>query len=225
MRRDHERSGSLYRTPDSEQHRRQPYSGTSAHGLFQLGWTDIILDTRIVIRLHGSRQHDAARTGEGDWSQWGDLDLDDLLGPVNNWLYSLFSQIDVYLNGTPVTPSTNTYAFRAYIEKLLSYGTDAKVTQLTSQLWHKDTATRMNAVVIDDGAVANARFVARRANIVRSRVDDMFGCLHVDLFLQDKFSMSIYDRCAMKPCLRSLPANPIAETTSSMPPCLQRRQR
>ena len=36
---------------------------------------------------------------------------DDLLlalpvGPVNNWLHSLFSQFDVYLNGTLVTPRT-----------------------------------------------------------------------------------------------------------------------
>ena len=35
-------------------------------------------------------------------------DGDDLLlalpvGPVNNWLHSLFSQVDVYLNGTLVT--------------------------------------------------------------------------------------------------------------------------
>ncbi|KAI0238686.1 hypothetical protein LSAT2_010570, partial [Lamellibrachia satsuma] len=68
-----------------------------------------------------------------------DLDLADPVSPVNNWLHSLFSQVDVYLNGTLVTPSTNTYAYRAYIEMLLSYGTDAKGTQLMSQLWHKDT--------------------------------------------------------------------------------------
>ena len=49
-----------------------------------------------------------------------DLDLDDPLGPVNNWLHSLFSQVDVYLNGTFVTPYTNTYAYRAYIETLLN---------------------------------------------------------------------------------------------------------
>ena len=125
-------------------------------------------------------------------------DGDDLLlalpvGPVNNWLHSLFSQVDVYLNGTLVTPSTNTYAYRAYIEALLSYGTDAKDSQLTVQLWHNDTATRMDAVDIDDGPAANAGFVARRANILRSRVVDMMGRLHVDLFLQDKFLINGVD--------------------------------
>ena len=82
-----------------------------------------------------------------------DLDLADPVGPVNNWLHSLFTQVDVYLN--------NTYAYRAYIETLLSYGTDGKVTQLTCQLWHKDTATHMDAVEIVDGPAANAGFVAR----------------------------------------------------------------
>ena len=122
-----------------------------------------------------------------------DLDLADPVGPVNNWLHSLFSQVDVYLNGTLVTPSTNTYAYRAYIETLLSYGTDAKVTQLTSQLWHKDTATHMDAVEIVDGPAANEGFVARRANIVRSRGVDMMGRIHVDLFLQDKFLINGVD--------------------------------
>ena len=28
------------------------------------------------------------------------LDLADPVGPVNNWLHYLFSQVDVYLNGT-----------------------------------------------------------------------------------------------------------------------------
>ena len=109
------------------------------------------------------------------------LDLVNPVGPVNNWLHSLFSQVDVYPNGTMVIPSTNTYAYSAYLETLLSYGDYAKITQLTSQLLHKDT--HVDAVDIVDGAAANAGFVARRANIVRSRVVDMIGRLHVDLFL------------------------------------------
>ena len=51
----------------------------------------------------------------------------------------------------------------------------------------------MDAVEIVDGAAANAGFVARRENIVRSRVVDMMGRLHVDLFLQDKFLINGVD--------------------------------
>ncbi len=43
------------------------------------------------------------------------LEADDTVGPVNNFLHSLFSQVDVSLNGTLITNSTNTYAYRSYI--------------------------------------------------------------------------------------------------------------
>ena len=64
---------------------------------------------------------------------------------------------------------------------------------MTSQLWHKDTATHMDAVEIGDGPAANERFVTRRANLVRSRMVDLMGRLHVDLFLQDKFLINGVD--------------------------------
>ena len=37
-----------------------------------------------------------------------DIGADASVAPVNNWLHSLFSQVDVYLNDTLVTPSSNT---------------------------------------------------------------------------------------------------------------------
>jgi hypothetical protein len=37
------------------------------------------------------------------------LENDDTVGPVNNFLHSLFSQVDISLNGTLITNSTNTY--------------------------------------------------------------------------------------------------------------------
>ena len=127
-----ERAGSLYRTPDSEQHRRQPHSGIPAHGLSRLGGPIEFLipgSGDDYLDLPNTMLHVQAKVTRADGA---DLDLADSVGPVNNWLHSLFSQVDVYLNGTLVTPSTNTYAYRVYIETLLSYGTDDKVTQLTS---------------------------------------------------------------------------------------------
>lgn len=32
------------------------------------------------------------------------------VGPVNNWLHSLFSQVDMFMNQKLVTPQNNTYA-------------------------------------------------------------------------------------------------------------------
>ena len=114
----------------------------------------------------------------------------DAVEPVNNWLQSLFSQVDLSLNGTLVTSS---YAYRAYIEALLSYGFDAKSTQLTNQLWYKDKSSRMNATELANGPDPNPGFVTRREYIAGSRVVDMMGRLHVDMFMQDKFLINGVD--------------------------------
>ena len=66
------------------------------------------------------------------------------VAPVNNFLHSLFKQVDVYLNGKQVTPAMGTYAYRAYIETLLNYDVLAKKSQFTSALYYKDTATKMD---------------------------------------------------------------------------------
>ena len=116
-----------------------------------------------------------------------DLAADSQVAPVNNWLHSLFSQVDVYINDTLVTPSSNTYPYRAYVETLLSYGAEAKKTQLTSQLWYKDTAGHMDAT-LDNGG--NAGLAERRKYTAESRVVEMMGRLHVDLFPQDRFLLN-----------------------------------
>ena len=65
------------------------------------------------------------------------------MAPVNNFLHSLFKQVDVYLNGKQVTPAMGTYAYRSYIETLLNYDVSAKESQFSSALYYKDTATKM----------------------------------------------------------------------------------
>ena len=116
-----------------------------------------------------------------------DIAGDTPVAPVNNWLHSLFSQVDVYLNDTLVTPSSNTYPFRAYVETLLNYGEEANKTQLTSQLWYKDTADHMEATTENCG---NIGLTERRRYRYDSRVVEMMGRLHVDLFLQDRFLLN-----------------------------------
>ena len=62
---------------------------------------------------------------------------------VNNFLHSLFRQVDVYFNGKQVTPAMGTYAYRAYLETLLNYDVSAKESQLSSAMYYKDTAGQM----------------------------------------------------------------------------------
>ena len=117
---------SFWRATDSDQHRSQSIGGTSTDGFTRLGWTDRILTTR-----SGDDYLDIANTYLSITAAGADIDSAAAVVPVNNWLHSLFSQVDVYLNGTLVTPLSNTYAYRAYIKKLLNYGIEAKKSQLS----------------------------------------------------------------------------------------------
>jgi len=83
---------------------------------------------------------------------------DNTVAPVNLLLHSLFSQVDVSLNSTLISNSTNTYPYPAMLEMLLSYGSDAKASQLTSEMYYKDDAGR-----IDAGQLPNTGHLARRA--------------------------------------------------------------
>ena len=74
------------------------------------------------------------------WAEGTNLAVDSPIGPSNLFLHSLFSQVDVSLNGTFITASTNTYPYRAMMETLMSYGEDAKRTQERRlRLWSMNT--------------------------------------------------------------------------------------
>ena len=111
------------------------------------------------------------------------------IGPVNLLMHSLFSQVDVALNDKLVSSSTNTYAYRAYLETLLNYGKEAKESQLTSVMWYKDTAGKMDerAVV---AAGENKGLVKRASFTKSSKVVDMMGRIHSDIFFQEKLLMN-----------------------------------
>jgi len=111
------------------------------------------------------------------------------VGPTNLWLHSLFSQVDISLNGTQVTTSTNTYPYRAMIETMLSYGDDTKTSQLTSSLFYNDQPGRMDEM--DFGAAARNSGLWNRSRFTRgSRVVDMIGRIHADIFFQNRYLLN-----------------------------------
>ena len=118
-----------------------------------------------------------------------DIDDDAAVGPVNLFLHSLFSQVDITLNGTQITSSTNTYPYRAMIETLLSYGRDAKESQLTSALFVKDVAGKMDTTDFAEAA-RNAGLHKRSTYTSGSKTVDMMGRLHADIFFQDRYMLN-----------------------------------
>jgi len=114
------------------------------------------------------------------------------VAPVNLFLQSLFSQVDVSLNGTLVTTASDTYGYRAYIETLLSYGEDAKKTQLTTCLFRKDEPGKFDNRILAaaDNVEPNPAFVWRNKFIRGSRSLDLIGRVHTDLFFQDRYLLN-----------------------------------
>ncbi len=66
-----------------------------------------------------------------------------VLGPVNNWLHSMFAQVDVYLNQKCITPPNNCYNCRSYLENFFNYNSESKKGHLSSGMYIDDTAGHM----------------------------------------------------------------------------------
>ena len=136
------------------------------------------------------------------------------VAPVNNFLHSLFKQVDVYLNGKQVTPAMGTYAYRAYIETLLNYDVSAKESQFSSALYYKDTATKMNETgslpssqtinyknVSDQNAslknyipgTGNQGFAKRSKFIQNSKQFVLSGPIFADIFMSDRLLLNMMD--------------------------------
>ena len=115
------------------------------------------------------------------------IDNTNHVGPVNLLMHSLFSEVDVKLNDTLVSSTNNTYAYRSYLETLLSYGPAAKQSQLTSSMYYKDVAGHLEELNPHDQHAANTGFVKRHSFFEDGQMVDMIGCLHSDLFFQDKY--------------------------------------
>ena len=116
----------------------------------------------------------------------------DHVGGVNFFLHSLFQQVDVSLNDVQVSQSSGTYAYRAYIESLLSYGPQAKNSQLTAALFFKDTAGNMDRPNPTDANEdeRNFEFHKRASFTDEGATVDLIGRIHSDIFFQDRFMLN-----------------------------------
>ncbi|XP_038058848.1 uncharacterized protein F54H12.2-like [Patiria miniata] len=162
--------------------------------------------------LNQTQLYVRAKITKADGSNLTDADH---VGPVNLLLQSLFSQIDVSLNERLISPSTPTYPYRAIIETLLSYGSDAQISQLTAALFYKDTAGKMdsaNPTAADDAV--NHGLKKRYQFTKGSSEVDMIGPIHSDIFFQDKHMLNGVDlklkliRSSNAFCLMAAGGNP-----------------
>ena len=112
----------------------------------------------------------------------GNLVAADVLALVNNLAHTLFKQINVRLNSTLISPQTDTYHLRAFIETVLNYDRDDGETILAPAAWYNDvntyddgegddmTANKFNPTHNDYKALFEGR-----TNMVQSRLQFLDG--------------------------------------------------
>ena len=66
------------------------------------------------------------------------LNKDEVVGLVNAPLHSIFRQVDVTFQQTPLSHSGNNYPYKAYIDTILKTNEIDQTGILTSQLFYKD---------------------------------------------------------------------------------------
>ena len=96
---------------------------------------------------------------------------------VNLFPHALFSQIDLEIDGINLSSHDNLYPYKAYLETLLSYGSDAKLSHLTTSHFVKDTAHNF-----ENGSSGNNGYITRRKEVIGSKLFDFCINPHIDFF-------------------------------------------
>jgi hypothetical protein len=102
------------------------------------------------------------------------------MGPVNNFLNSMWRQLDVYWNDRLVSGSSMNYPYKAYMDVLLKDGYEAKSTQLQAQMYYQDIPVYISDP--DPIKGGNTSLTTRCTFFAESREVDMQGQLYVDVF-------------------------------------------
>ena len=103
---------------------------------------------------------------------------DHIVYTESNFLYTCFTQVEVYLNGTSLGASAANYPYRSYIEHLLNYSDDAKQSHLKSCGFYsfKDEAAHID-----------------KAAKVINNTYEFYGRLNGDIFSQERLILPSVD--------------------------------
>ena len=107
------------------------------------------------------------------------------ISTVNNIFNSLWSSINTKLNGTEISDPTSTwYAYKAYLENLMSYSTASKENILSFKGYFKDTADQFDNVSAD---TQNLGFKNRKKMFEKSKWVYFCINLHIDITTLQRF--------------------------------------
>lgn len=118
-----------------------------------------------------------------------DLAGDAKASTVNLTLHSLFAQVDCKLNNKLITPSVLSYPYKAYLETVLAHSRESKTSWLEAEMYYDDDSPMEST----DPAGGNTGLKARNKRIKKSRVVEVIGRPHVDIFQQEKYLLNGID--------------------------------
>ena len=96
----------------------------------------------------------------------------------------MFSSLNFSLNGKPVTLHDTNYHYKAYLENILNYSSDASGTHLVSSFWYLDSPDEIKD---STGYVTQLKYL-RNCQTIK-----LHGRLHADLFISDKMLINAVD--------------------------------
>jgi hypothetical protein len=116
----------------------------------------------------------------------------DCVSAVNLLPQSLFRQVEVYLNDQQINDlSTPTYAYKAYLETHLSYGTEMKNSTLKAcEMYTKDTIGKENEMLTAAAFVATYtenNALKDRCKLLQNKKIPFSMILHVDFLQSNKY--------------------------------------
>jgi len=106
------------------------------------------------------------------------------VSPVNNFMNSLFKQIDFKIGDRIITQSHQTYAYKTDFETKLGISKDAKESFLTSGLWYTDEENNLEGI-----NTKRRQFIEPFSNTddkSKGRILDLMGRINLPLFEQNK---------------------------------------
>jgi hypothetical protein len=111
-----------------------------------------------------------------------ELDEKDYMAGKKNFLLSLFSQCNISLKVVSITPSSDNYNYRSYVETLHVYGRDATNSPLINEYWYSDNGNMRIYDPTDTYTdTTNKGFIIRWKRQKESKVIQMVGQLHSDI--------------------------------------------
>ena len=114
------------------------------------------------------------------------LNKDEVVGLVNAPLHSIFRQVDVTFQQTPLSHSGNNYPYKAYMDTILKTNEIDQTGILTSQLFYKDNGQDTS----DAKTGSNSGLFARCTATLGGKIVDLEGPLLIDVFQQPRLLLN-----------------------------------